>query len=226
MYRGVIFLDRGFDQGRENLKRIALLTMTVDHIGKVLFPSSIFMRIIGRISFPLYSYLLVLGMESTRNVENYFSRLIVFAIISQAPFSLTFGYSPLEKLNIFFTLSLGILTLWKPILVLPSFLIAELLNFDYGAYGIVTIWGMKILKNSDITGIITLIFLNAVYIVLSQIQAFSLLALPLIILYNKGFFGGVKEIKDEQFYQPFRRYFFYIYYPLHLLFLYIAKSFV
>jgi hypothetical protein len=43
------------------LKFIAMLTMLVDHIGVIFFPRIEFLRIIGRIAFPLYSWFLVQG---------------------------------------------------------------------------------------------------------------------------------------------------------------------
>ncbi|MEJ2240562.1 MAG: TraX family protein [Candidatus Bathyarchaeota archaeon] len=86
-----MILNQGFDWGREFLKWIAIITMTIDHIGAVLYPQLQILRIIGRISFPLFAYLLVLGMETTHNIRNYFIRLFTFAFISQIPFSLAVG---------------------------------------------------------------------------------------------------------------------------------------
>ena len=59
----------GFDFGRELLKWIAIITMTVDHVGAVLYPEFEFLRWIGRLAFPLFAYLLILGMENTRNLS-------------------------------------------------------------------------------------------------------------------------------------------------------------
>jgi len=72
----------GFDLGREILKWIAIITMTIDHIGAILFPEFEVLRVIGRLSFPLFAYLLILGMENTRNIRNYFTRLFIFALIN------------------------------------------------------------------------------------------------------------------------------------------------
>ena len=99
---------QGFDFGRELLKWIAIITMTVDHIGAVLYPELDVLRYVGRLSFPLFAYLLVMGIENTRNVRNYFTRLFVFAIISQVPFFLAIDYEPFQLLNIFFPLILRI----------------------------------------------------------------------------------------------------------------------
>jgi len=219
---------QSFDLGREILKWIALVTMTIDHLGAALFPDYIFMRIIGRISFPLFGYLLVLGMESTRNTKNYVARLFIFALISQAPFFLALGYPPFEMLNIFFTLSLGLLSLLKPLLILPSLLVSEFLNFDYGAYGIASIACMYILNKNTRNGIVCLVLFNAMYSLLNNIQVFSLLALPIILLYKEvfGLMKIEKKIKGDTVYPPWRKYFFYIYYPFHLSMIYLIKTFI
>ena len=99
----------GFDIGREFLKWVAIITMTIDHIGAILYPDLPFLRWIGRLSFPLFAYLLILGMENTKNIQKYFIRLLVFAFISQVPFFLANEIQPFEQLNIFFTLSSGLL---------------------------------------------------------------------------------------------------------------------
>ena len=59
-----------FDVGREALKWIAIATMTVDHVGAIFYPNYVVLRIIGRISFPLFSYLTALGIDTTRKVKN------------------------------------------------------------------------------------------------------------------------------------------------------------
>ncbi|MDH5691126.1 MAG: conjugal transfer protein TraX, partial [Candidatus Bathyarchaeota archaeon] len=64
---------QSFDFGRELLKWIAIITMTVDHVGAILYPEFTVLRFIGRLSFPLFAYLLILGMENTRNIRNYFT---------------------------------------------------------------------------------------------------------------------------------------------------------
>lgn len=213
---------QSFDSGREILKLVALVTMTIDHLGAAIFPNYIFLRIIGRLSFPLYCYLLVLGAESTRNAKNYVIRLLTFAFISQIPFSLALDHGLFETFNIYFTLSLGLVSLLKPILVLPILVIAELANFDYGAYGIAMIACMYILKKNTRNGIIVLLLLNILFLLQYMTQIFSLLALPLILLYKGGYLKVGRNEKTTS-YPLWRKYFFYIYYPLHLSVIYLVK---
>jgi hypothetical protein len=225
-------MQGNFDVGREILKWIAIATMTVDHVGAILYPTIEVLRIIGRISFPLFSYLIALGVETTRNVKNYFVRLFIFAFISQIPFSLAVGTGMFDYLNIFFTLSLGVLfihslkkrSLLILIPILASFLnVLNYLNFDYGVYGILLIGSMDILREDTELGIALVLLLNVSFLTQGSIQILSLLALPIILLYNNGLLKITKESKGKNPYPTWRKYFFYIYYPLHLTLLYLIK---
>jgi len=206
--------------------------MTIDHIGVVLYPEYIVLRIIGRLSFPIYCYLLVLGNENTRNVRNYFIRLFLFALISQAPYCLAFGYTPFNveehTLNIFFTLSIGIMTLHNPLLLLISAFASIFLNFDYGFYGFVLIAFTSILKENKEYGTVSLILLSILSLLIWKIQIFSLFALPIILLHRMGYLEvyrtGEGDINGNAVYSSRRKYFYYAYYPLHLIVLYLIKS--
>ena len=114
--------------------------MTVDHIGAVLYQNFELLRVIGRLSFPLFAYLLVLGMEDTRNVRNYFIRLFSFALICQVPFFLAIENEPFESLNIFFTLATGLLCIYlfkrKSVFAMVPVLAALVIPFDYGVFSV------------------------------------------------------------------------------------------
>jgi hypothetical protein len=215
-----------FDVSREALKWIAVATMTVDHVGAIFYPNYVVLRIIGRISFPLFSYLAALGFETTRNIKKYFIRLLLFGLVSQVPFYLATGSGIFEHLNIFFTLSFGILfilflekkSLWFVLPILVSFL-----NFDYGVYGILLIGSMHILRKDKETGIAAIVLLNLLFLFQWSLQIFSLLALPIILLYNSGFLMKVNESRGIKAYPVWRKYFFYVYYPLHLALFYLIK---
>lgn len=66
-----------------HLKLIAVITMTIDHIGAVLMPQYGFLRIIGRIAFPIYCFMLVNGFFYTKNIRKYIGRMLIFAVISE-----------------------------------------------------------------------------------------------------------------------------------------------
>jgi len=218
-------MQADFDVGRELLKLIAVITMTVDHIGAILYPAYWVLRVVGRLSFPLFCFLIVLGVESTRNVKNYFIRLLLFALVSQFPFFLALGTGMFESLNIFFTLSFGVMFIHflnkkSPLILLP--ILASFLNFDYSIYGILMMGSMYVLREDRKLGIASIILLNFLFLPVWPTQIFSLLTLPIILLYNNDL-KTFKESKVKNAYPFWRKYFFYVYYPLHLTLLYLIK---
>ena len=219
-------MQRSYDFGREILKWLAIVTMTIDHTGAVLYPEYVALRIIGRLSFPLFAYLLVLGLESTRNVKNYFTRLFLFALVSQIPFYLALGVQPWEHLNIFFTLSSGVLFIEfyrkNNFLMILPLAASALLPFDYGIYGIMAVCCFYFLRRNRTLGAAFFLLLNLIFLAVSSIQFLSLLALPLILLHNDGRFV-ISGIGKKTGYSWWRKYFFYFYYPIHLTALYFLR---
>jgi len=72
------------------LKMIAAVTMLIDHVGYIFFPQYVLLRIIGRISFPIFAFLIVEGFMHTRDVKKYIFRMIIFALITEIPFDFAF----------------------------------------------------------------------------------------------------------------------------------------
>ena len=218
---------QGFDSGRELLKWIAIITMTVDHVGVILYPEFTVLRFIGRFSFPLFAYLLILGMENTRNIRYYFTRLFIFALISQVPFFLALDYGPFDSLNIFFTLSSGLLFVYffkkSSVFVLVPVFASLVLPFDYGIYGIAVIGCIYILKENTKFGVFSLVLLNTLFLVPWSIQFLSISAIPLILLHKNGSLKITRETTEKVTIPLWRKYFFYVYYPLHLTLLYLIQ---
>ena len=63
------------------LKVIALVSMVVDHMGVVFFPDQVWMRMVGRISMPIFVFMLVEGYKRTKNLRKYQIRLVVAAVV-------------------------------------------------------------------------------------------------------------------------------------------------
>ena len=188
---------QGYDFGRELLKWLAIITMTIDHVGAVLYTELDVLRLIGRLSFPLFAYLLILGMENTRNVRNYFVRLFVFALISQVPFFFAVGQNSVVSFNIFFTLSFGLLFIHflkrNSILALVPLLVSMILPIDYGAYGIVIIGCMFILRSNTKLGVVSLIIVNSLFLVQFNSQFLSISAIPFVLIHKSYSQQKMKE---------------------------------
>ena len=220
-----------------DLKLIAIITMTIDHIG-VVFETffSNFFRAVGRISFPIIAFLLTEGYVHTKSFGKYFFRLLGLAMVSEVIYDYVFfdSFFYFNSNNIFFTLTLGLLTLYfldkSKILIkkyikekidftiiysVVTFLIlfimgtfAMLLNFSYGMLGILVISFFYLFKNNFS---LTILSVSLVTLILGEVmQYFSLLSLILIYFYNKKL-GKKCKI------------FFYLYYPIHILILGLIK---
>lgn len=97
------------------LKIIAIVCMFCDHI-RYIFPNADTesLRLLGRIAFPIFAFLITEGYIHTKNLKKYIMRLGFFALLSEIPYILfTVGCKICDKveLNVIFTLLCGILTL-------------------------------------------------------------------------------------------------------------------
>lgn len=213
------------------LKMIAMLSMLTDHVAYVLlgpfltvegiYPVYQFLRgVIGRLAFPVYCFLLVEGFERTKNKGKYAGRLFVFALLSEIPFDLAFYGHPFEGKgqNVFFTLLLGLFTMWgislleergrnvrllwimKVMPVLAACMIAGLIGCDYGAKGIFAIVLLYVFRKNKIQQIV------------AGCVAFWWEYTAALAFIPVAFYRGKKGLNIK--------YFFYAFYPLHLLALY------
>ena len=78
---------------------IAVICMIIDHMGAVFFSGATWMRIVGRIAFPLFAWGIAIGAEHTRSFPRYAVRLLLLAIISQ-PFYMFALNHTLEQLMV------------------------------------------------------------------------------------------------------------------------------
>ena len=224
---------RKFDFGRELLKIIAIVTMVSDHVSKILYPDLLLLQIIGRLSFPLFAYLVVLGVESTKKPRKYMATLLSFAVIAQFPYYLAFGIQPFDRLNILFSLFLCAVTIYyynkrSPLALVPL-LLSIILMTEGSYYVVLTAVGMKLLKDKPKIGALALVALNLQFLFIpdfeSQIQILSLLAVPLIFLHIKGRLKKEILIPENSLAYSTRKYFFYVFYPLHLALLFLINLF-
>lgn len=224
------------------LKMIAIVTMLIDHIGVAVIENGILkyqdnslawdwnitnlvLRTIGRIAFPIFCFLLVEGFFHTRNIKKYGARLFLFALVSEIPFDLavfdTWFYPGYQ--NVYFTLFIGLWVIYwydkalgNPIRQTLVFLAgcgaAVFLKCDYNVIGITMILVFYVFykdkkKQTIFAGIL------AAFESLSCFGAAILAFIP-IRMYSGA--RGKRNLK----------YFFYWFYPAHLVLLYILRLFM
>lgn len=94
------------------LKIIAMISMVFDHVGDMFFPGVMWLRMIGRLAMPVFSFCIAEGFAHTRDRKKYLFRMGVFALISEIPFDLAFEGKPgFAHQNIMLTFFLSILAL-------------------------------------------------------------------------------------------------------------------
>jgi len=105
------------------LKLIVIVAMTVDHIGALIYPEVLWLRLVGRLAMPIVAFLLVEGYHHTRHLGRYLLRLLVFAVLVQPVYRLVFPHG----LNVFFDLLVGLCLLWAVERIASRWLTAGLL---------------------------------------------------------------------------------------------------
>ncbi len=139
------------------LKFLAAYLMVVDHAGVYLFPDNFLLRCMGRLSFPIFAWLFVQGYRYTSNWKRYLLRLLVVAAIAQPVIFLGGG----THLNILFLFAYSLLllkglqevpeVLRSPLLV-SGILAAQVLQIDYGSYGVALILVLSYLHHLEQLG--------------------------------------------------------------------------
>lgn len=239
-----------------DLKIIALVTMLIDHMALLLMGSNVYMHIVGRLSFPIFAFMIAEGARYTKNKLRYALTLLLAGAVSQFVYSFVLKTS---VLNIIFTFLFSVLIIYaldlfkmclfnsecKVIfkilsgilfasavlsLYLMPRIIGSIFNFDfyysYGFYGAMCAafasapssnrlknppqWLIK-LDTIPVRVLCMAIPLFYYSIRSGTIQMFSLLSLVLLLFYS-GKKGDYKI-----------KYLFYIFYPAHLLLLYLIS---
>lgn len=219
---------------QEWLKAIACVSMLIDHIGYSLFPH-IALRLIGRLAFPIYCFLLVEGCCMTRSPRRYGQRLVLGAALSEIPFDiLFFGGLTLSHQSVMLTLLLGFLMIQymqrapHPLLqlpvIIPFFYAARLLHVDYSSRGILLI--ALFYLSRQLPGKLLIQTAGLAYLFLKpSTMTFTLgpLTLPwtacaLLAMIPIGLYSGEKKSYSKPLQQAF-----YLFYPVHMVVLIAIK---
>ena len=216
-------MDKKAGLSQEGLKIIACATMLIDHIGAAFVPW-MWLRVVGRIAFPIYCFLLAEGAAHTRNPRKYGLRLGIGALLSELPFELLFfGTISLSHSSVMVTLLLGFLVIesmkkWPkmwPLVFIACAFAAELLGTDYGGMGVMLMVFFGITRNKNrifqTIGVFIICWMiggygwqvGPVYVPMEIVGAVAMIP---ICLYN-----GTKATNSKAI-----QWAFYLFYPVHL----------
>ena len=212
------------------LKIIAMISMLIDHVGLVFFPNNPVFRYIGRLSFPIFAFMIAEGCRYTKNRKKHLATILSMAITYQlvyliflkdlyqgilVTFSLSIisiysieGFIRNKKLpyRLAMIASLLFVIIWG--VVFPILFKNEGFAVDYDVWGIVLPILIYFMPDKKRKLIALAILLISMSLLSNSIQWYSLFALPLLLLYNGK--RGKANLK----------YLFYIFYPLHLVIIY------
>lgn len=219
-----------FGLSNNQLKFIAMVTMAMDHIGIVLIPHVTWLRIAGRLAFPIYAFMIAEGCQHTRNMFRYFLSVFLMAVACQAVSYFVLG-SLYMCILVTFSLSIfliGLLKqaqktnsfLWRILLlggicgafflcrILPGMLPGTDFTIDYGFIGVMIPLCLYSAKEKSGKMTVLILVLTCLATIEGGLQWWSLLAAPLLLLYNGR--RGKGNLK----------WFFYFFYPVHLAIIY------
>ena len=206
------------------LKVIAMVTMTIDHIGDILFPQLLWLRLIGRLALPVYAFLIAEGCRQTRSMGRYLGSVALMALLCQATVALCGSWY--QSILVTFSMSIWLIfllqklqetkkPLWSnlfAVAVAGVFFVTEMLPgllsgtdyaVDYGFLGVmlpVVVWLMPKKLWQLMTAAVVLLLMG----LSAWSQLLALGAVPLLALYNGQ--RGKYNLK----------WLFYWYYPVHL----------
>lgn len=219
-----------FGLSGNQLKLIALATMTLDHVGAYLLPQVLFLRILGRLSLPIYAYMIAEGCRHTRSRWRYFLRLLGLGVCCQLVNYLVTG-SLYQGILITFSLSVLLIFLLEHDRTAPSFPAALLLGGTFFAAGFLCEILPKLLPQTDFGidyGFAGVMLPILIYLGQTRSQRLLLLSIGLVLLsWN---LGGVQWFclaaipvlalyTGEKGQHAIGR-MFYLYYPAHLVVIY------
>ncbi len=212
-----------------SLKLLAFSCMVCDHLGLLFFPQAVFLRLVGRIAFPLYAFLLGEGFLHTHDRRSYLFRMALFAVLSEAPYDLCLSHTLWNpgSQNVFFTLTLGLAALWGYETLAVRFrradlgllaaagaaVLAQLTRGDYGLSGVVMIFLLYLCREQR-----RRLLFFALSVGLQVLSAAALSGPAWGLCQGWALLAAVPVLLYDGSPGRFRwKWFFYLSYPVHLL---------
>ena len=225
-----------FSFNRNQLKYLAVVAMLLDHIAWAFVPTASLpgqiMHFVGRFTAPTMLFFLAEGYLHTRSVPRYAGRLLLFALLSWAPFSLfDVGFWPAPYFGMIFTMFLGLMGIWiwdrsgwNVVLKFAAIFVLCVLSLFGDWYVMGVLWPLIFFVFHDdepkkwiAYAAVALCFCAIALRSWGRSQLFQLGALlpPLLLRRYNGEPGSRA---------PFHKWFFYFFYPAHLLLLWWLKT--
>lgn len=244
------FIKKPFGGLTSNMLRIlAMAFMICDHLWAKVVPGNDWMTYVGRMTFPIFAFMISEGFVHTSNLKKYIFRLLGFALISEIPFNLFYGGSwfyPYHQ-NVLFTLLLGLLAITlidkarkdktaksiiKTVLILIPICLGAFIGFpDYGFWGFLTVVMFYLFRGFPFAWLLQLIAMILMNFVLYEGQFIPVeLFGKTYEIATQGFavfalipiwlYGGRKGKSSK-----IMQYGFYAFYPLHMLIIYLLVTY-
>lgn len=207
------------------IKIFACLFMLIDHIGAVFFPQNEMLRLIGRLSMPMFAYGIAIGIKKTHDLKRYFMRVLIIAIISQPFHHYLFDY----KLNICFEWAVAIALLYftmqrKTILCGAVLIVSIIAPISYGIYGIgyvimyyiINEYKLKMPVQYGIWGL-----LHILYILTDTSGVVQLFTLPSIAVIDM-----LAQYENDKTFKIQKNIAVRFFYPVHLIIITIIAIFI
>jgi hypothetical protein len=214
------------------LKIIGCVSMLADHVGSILFPQILILRIIGRLAFPIFAFLVVEGYRHTQNFKNYLLRIFVFFIVSEPIYRYAHYHMNIENLNIFATLLLGLVAIYLYdhinnkkyafFCVFLTSILSYIVKADYGFFGIFLIFFFYLydIKKDFYKLFFIQLLLIAMYVFFMPIQ-YASIGMQVPTKWILGQFIFLLPLFMIKYYDgkrgKYSKYLFYVFYPGHLL---------
>ncbi|SFG74282.1 TraX family protein [Oribacterium sp. WCC10] len=219
------------------LKMIAMVAMTIDHLASVIWPGYptdwwiVLLHIIGRLAAPIFWFMVAEGYHHTHDLKKYVTRLLIFAVVGHFAYNFAFGIpfipfqnSVFNQTSVIWSLFLGLIGLWvsdneglrewqKTFIILLLTILAFCADWSSIAVLAVIYIGENrgnFKKQMTLVMMWVLVYAIVYAIFINLVYGIIQLFVCLTIPLLKAYNGERGKMKNM-------KYLFYIYYPAHLI---------
>ncbi len=221
-----------------HLKMIAIIAMTIDHIADLIYPGfpanpiTISLHIIGRLTAPIMWFFICEGFYYTKNLKKYLLRMFVFAVISHFAYCFAFGIHCIpftdgvfNQTSVIWPLFWAIVVLWvlnkdtklKEWQKVMLILVINIITFpsDWSCIAVMAIVTMYRNRNNlkkQMRGMMFWVMIYAAVSFFCVNKVYALVQLGVVLVYPL-----LKQYNGQKGNAKWLKWFFYVYYPAHLI---------